>query len=283
MTTTLTTLNDISFTSSGLQVARNDVTLQEWLQSGMEFRHYMDSVTALEKLLWGDWLNWGEAQFGDAHEAGFNIVIPPSDDQTPGLANKTVWQYKITSQRVPIDVWGLPGLSHRHYFDAATRFKDDEDGMRQHLLKVSQDRMSVREAYQLLPASSRLRPPTPTPQDYTFELEQLTHRLQQELEQSRVELAQAAFVAAKAVEALERVDAPETPAIKAEIANIPAMATLADVARKVVVCSRSHQIEAMYDAIEEMGLLLDGKSAHADTITLNGKVMEREEFFETAT
>lgn len=264
--TTLTTSNGIAFTSTGILVTQTNLPFTEWLESGLEFRRYINSINALEGLLWGDWLNWGKAQYGEEYRRGVAIVVPP-DDPRAHYADKTIWQYMYTAEHVPVDVWGLPGLSHRHYFDTVTRIKN-EDGIRAHLLRVSEAEMNTKEAYAALPPGRKRSLPDTIPEDHTFELQQENYNLRQELALKRAELAQVGLIADKATELLSQV-ADRLPKDKV----IPVLehrhitGDLAAVALRVWELWQQSRIVEMAEMIEEMGRLL-GCSARAETITV---------------
>lgn len=187
MTTALITSNHLAFTSTGLKPDSHPITEEEWLQAGYDFRQYCNTNDATEGLLWGAWLNFGKRKFGEAYSQGYDLVLSPDpDDRRSHYATKTIWQYEYTSEHIPPYLWGLAGVSHRHYFDAATRLKDKTE-LCEHLIKVSQLGLSVRAALKLLPPSERKQTSRPAsyPDDINHELTVENHKLRNELDVHR--------------------------------------------------------------------------------------------------
>lgn len=296
--TTLTTTNGLAFTSTGLEVySDNEPTLEGWYNAGVDFKRFCDTHEAVEKLLWGAWLNYGKHKFGDGYAIGYDVVIAPELDN-PTHAPKTIWQYEYTSANVPLHLWGLPGVSHRHYFDAVTRLRDksnEEYGpatiLAEHLANVSSNRWTVRQALAQLPPSGRqLQPPNePLPgfvSDINHQLTVENHRLQRELEATRIVMTQADDNISEAVSLLEDVlpDLPEMAQSKVTQAmsylrTITVRYELIDMIFKAIDYRREGNFSKMDEVMEQIDKM---RSEVSDgTITVNGTEYDRAEWLES--
>lgn len=290
MTTALITSNGLAFTPTGLE-ASTHVTFDQWLQAGLSFRSFVSTIDAAVAFCYGDWLNYGEDHFPDEYSQGLDVVLPINASELQVQpADKTIYEYKRLSREYPKEEnWrGLPGLSKRHYIDAI-RIKDKE-ARHEHLVQASVNSWSVRKAAEQLPPPRGGEVLPPTQADINFELEKKNYRLEHELAKRQALLDETASGISEARDILAGV-VDDLPPFQAErvqqaIERLrPAVvdSELVELAVEVVRLYEAGAMGEMVAVIERLKEVLSTvQSARADSeiITVNGRVVNREQFFE---
>jgi hypothetical protein len=299
MTTALTTSNNLTFTSTGLEVPDNYLpTAEEWLQAGLSFRQFVSTIDAAVAFCYGDWLNLGEQVLGEDYAQGFEVVLPINpDDFQLQRAEKTIYQYRSLARETPRWMRGLPGLSARHYLNAIRI--PDLVARYEHLVQASVQGWSVRRAAQELPNGELPQLPA-TKDDLNHQLTVENHHLQHELDVNRAMIEEASGNIGEARSILEHV-VDELPTEQAEQVQ-KALSYLKPVIRSEFVelvdvaidLYDRGEIGAMVEVMERLKVLrremtcieLSARADCAscpvgdDIITVNGKIEHRGEWLE---